>query len=570
VPVAGGQVAAKVDQFALTETRTTEDLARRRVADVRLMTPGDTGVATEDSESPGSSVEAVQRLLRERQRELAEAQEHAADLEVPDAVEQEGFDREAYARIVDNPFIRPQTQAKSTFSIDVDTAGYANVRRIINQGTLPPPDAVRIEELLNYFNYEYPAPAGEHPIAVSTELGPAPWAPDHRLVRVGVRAKDIDFGERPATNLVFLIDVSGSMNQPNKLPLLKQSMKMLVDRLTPDDRVAMVVYAGAAGLVLDSTYCYRKQEILDAIERLSAGGSTNGGAGIQLAYSVARAHFIEGGVNRVILATDGDLNVGATSEGELVRLIEEQRRSGVELTVLGFGTGNYQDSKLESLSNAGNGNFAYIDTAQEARKVLVEELGGTLVTVARDVKIQVDFNPMHVGAYRLIGYENRLMATQDFRDDTKDAGEIGAGHTVTALYEIMSPEKADAALPPVEPSKYQGASTIESPELLTVFVRYKPLDRDEGVEFAVPVVDDAGGDLSLSDDFHFASAVAAFGMVLRGSPHRGHASLDMVLELAGSPLRDEATEAEPPAALREGTYRADFVELVRKAQSIER
>ena len=403
--------------------------------------------------------------------------------------------REEYNRIVDNPFIRAiGEEALSTFSIDVDTASYSNMRRYLNSGVLPPPDAVRIEELINYFNYDYPAPteSDAHPFSVDVAAMPAPWKPEHKLVRIGLKGRDIHAGTKPATNLVFLLDVSGSMNSPAKLPLLKQSFKMLVDHLDGDDRVAIVVYAGASGLVLDSTYCTEKGRILAALDNLRAGGSTNGGAGIELAYKIASENFIEGGVNRVILATDGDFNVGVSSEAALVRLIEDKRKSDVYLSVLGFGSGNYQDAKMEELSNKGNGNAAYIDSEREARKALVEQMSGTLVTIAKDVKIQVEFNPAHVQAYRLIGYENRMLAAEDFNDDTKDAGEIGAGLTVTALYEIV-PHGVEINLPSVDPLKYQtnendavadadaGDDVEVSPEMLTVKLRYKTPDTPEGV-----------------------------------------------------------------------------------------
>jgi secreted protein with Ig-like and vWFA domain len=351
---------------------------------------------------------------------------------------------EAYDPVVHNPFLRVMQNPLSTFSIDVDTASYANVRRFLNGGQLPPPNAVRVEEFINYFEYDYPQPTTAEtavppdcPFSVNVDVGECPWVPEHRLMRVGLKGMEIEQEERPSCNLVFLIDVSGSMQPPNKLPLLKQAMGMAVDGLNVDDRVALVVYAGSSGLVLPSTTGDSLEKIRDALEQLEAGGSTDGGEGIQLAYDVAAENFIEGGVNRVILATDGDFNVGVTDQSELVRLIEDRAKTGVFLSVLGFGMGNYKDDTLEKLADKGNGNYAYIDTPAEARKVLVEQLGGTLVTIAKDVKIQIEFNPAEVMAYRLIGYENRLLAAQDFNDDTKDAGEIGAGHTVTALYELV-------------------------------------------------------------------------------------------------------------------------------------
>ncbi|MFH1572290.1 MAG: von Willebrand factor type A domain-containing protein, partial [Gemmatimonadota bacterium] len=364
------------------------------------------------------------------------------------------FQREAYDHVQHNDFKAVADEALSTFSIDVDTASYANVRRMLTGGSMPPAGAVRIEEMLNYFSYDYAPPTGSDPFAAHVEVAGCPWAPQHRLARIGIKGWEIANEDRPVSNLVFLLDVSGSMNEPNKLPLLKQAMGMLVDQLGENDRVAIVVYAGASGLVLDSTSCDDREAVLDALRRLNAGGSTNGGAGIQLAYDTAMAHFVEGGVNRVILATDGDFNVGTTSQSDLVDMVEDKARSGVFLTVLGFGMGNYQDSTLEKLADKGNGNYAYIDTELEAKKVLVEQISGTLVTIAKDVKIQVDFNPAKVAAYRLIGYENRLLRDEDFLDDTKDAGEIGAGHSVTAIYELVPPGK-EGELPTVEPSKYQ-------------------------------------------------------------------------------------------------------------------
>lgn len=355
---------------------------------------------------------------------------------------------EAYKRIYENSFTSPLDEALSTFSIDVDAASYANVRRFLNQNQIPYPDVVRTEEMINYFDYTYPEPTDKHPFSISMEVATCPWKPEHRLVQIGLKGKSLDLKEAPSSNLVFLIDVSGSMDQPNKLPLLKSAFRLLVNELRDQDRVAIVVYAGAAGIVLPSTPASEKSNILAALDKLEAGGSTAGGEGIQLAYTVARQQFIDGGNNRVILATDGDFNVGVSSEGELVRLIEEKRAAGVFLSILGFGMGNYKDANLEQLADKGNGNYAYIDNILEAQKVLVGQMGGTLYTIAKDVKIQVEFNPAYVKGYRLIGYENRVMAAKDFNDDKKDAGELGAGHTVTALYEIAPPDaKTDIQRP---------------------------------------------------------------------------------------------------------------------------
>ena len=466
---------------------------------------------------------------------------------------------EAYDRIVDNPFLSVAQNPLSTFSIDVDTASYANVRRFLMQDQRPPKDAVRIEELLNYFPYHDPPPAGDEPFAINIEVARCPWNADHRLARIGLMGKPIANDKRPPSNLVFLIDVSGSMDQPNKLPLLKAALRMLVEQLGENDRVALVVYAGASGLVLPSTSCRHQPEILSALDQLRAGGSTNGGAGIQLAYDQAVQNFIPNGTNRVILATDGDFNVGVTSQGELIRLIEAKATSRVFLSVLGFGMGNIKDSTLERLADKGNGHYAYIDTLREARKELVEQLGATLVTIAKDVKIQVEFNPARVGAYRLIGYENRLLRNEDFHDDTKDAGEIGAGHHVTALYELVPPGPEAVKPAGLGPLKYQRPAEPvgSSRESLTVKLRYKQPDGDTSRLIERGVVDE-GLDVSrASPDFQFAGAVAGFGMLLRDSPEKGTLTFDGVLELAGSSLGDDASG-----------YRQEFLELVRKAKAL--
>ena len=441
------------------------------------------------------------------------------------------FNTESYAHVAENGFLGVEANPLSTFSIDVDRASYSNVRRFVTNGQRPPIDAVRIEEMVNYFNYGYPDPEGEHPFSITTEVTSAPWNADHRLVRIGLQGRRIDLADQPASNLVFLMDVSGSMRSPDKLPLLKQAFRLLVNSLREQDRVAIVVYAGAAGLVLPSTSGDHKETILDAIESLEAGGSTAGGAGIRLAYDVARRHHIRGGNNRVILATDGDFNIGASSDGEMIRLIEDKRSEGTFLTVLGFGTGNLKDSKMEALADHGNGNFAYIDNLREARKVLVEEIGGTLFTIAKDVKIQVEFNPARVQAYRLIGYENRLLAAKDFNDDTKDAGELGAGHSVTALYEVIPVGVVSPfAIGNVDSLRYQTPDTqrniADTGELLFVKLRYKQPDGDTSKLIAQPVEDVV---LEPSRDFRFASAVAGFGMLLRESEFSGSWSMASVL-----------------------------------------
>jgi secreted protein with Ig-like and vWFA domain len=472
---------------------------------------------------------------------------------------------EGYAAVVESRPVSPREQPLSTFSIDVDTASYANARRFLASGRRPPRDAVRIEEIVNYFRYDYPQPKGDTPFSVTVDAAECPWKPGHRLVRIGLQGKDIDRGARPAGNLVFLVDVSGSMQAPNKLALVKQALAMLVEELTENDRVSIVTYAGNAGLVLPPTTGDRKREILTAIESLTPGGSTHGSAGITLAYEQAREHFIPGGSNRVILASDGDLNVGVTSLTDLIALIKEKAAGGTFLTVLGFGEGNLQDAKMEALADNGNGVYAYIDGVREARKVLVEQLTGSTVTIAKDVKIQVEFNPSQVESYRLLGYENRALAARDFRDDKKDAGEIGAGHSVTALYEVVLVGDDQAAVGGAEPLKYQPQPEVQEPvavdpnankELLTVKLRWKRPDGDTSTLVEVPLADRGGAFGAAPADLRFAAAVAAFGMILRESSERGDASLPLVAEIAGKALgRDE------------GGYRAEFLDLVRHAES---
>jgi len=472
-------------------------------------------------------------------------------------VRREPWNTEEYGHKDENPFLAVSAHPLSTFSIDVDRASYSNVRRFLLDGQAPPTDAVRIEELVNYFPYDYAEPTGDDPVAIHTEVAPAPWRPQHRLLRIGLQAQRIDTRGLPPSNLVFLIDVSGSMDEPNKLPLVKASLTMLVNTLRPADRVAIVVYAGSAGLVLSSTSGDEKAKILEAIDRLEAGGSTAGGAGIKRAYDEAVANFIRGGNNRVILATDGDFNVGVSSDGELIRLIEDRRKTGVFLTVLGFGMGNLKDSKMEQLADHGNGNYAYIDNLLEAKKTLVHELGGTLFTVAKDVKVQVEFNPAQVRAYRLIGYENRLLADEDFADDAKDAGEMGAGHSVTALYEIVPVGvETDVTIRVPDSLRYQ---TVRGPrgggqELGFVKVRYKQPDGDRSRLLTHPVSSEAG---TPSAEFRFQTAVAQFGLLLKGSAYRGSASYEAVIAAARASLG-----ADP-----EG-YRAEFVRLAQTAQAL--
>jgi Ca-activated chloride channel family protein len=467
------------------------------------------------------------------------------------------FSTEAYDSVEENRFRRVEADPLSTFSIDVDTASYANVRRFLTDGGLPPPGAVRIEELVNYFHFDYPQPSGQAPFSITTELTACPWNPRHRLALIGLQGREIRDREPSPRNLVFLIDVSGSMMPPDKLPLVRTAMRMLTDVLTERDRVAIVVYAGASGLVLPSTSGDQKERIHQALARLEAGGTTNGASGIRLAYQVARTNFIPGGVNRVVLATDGDFNVGVTNQSELVRLIEQERESGIFLSVLGVGTGNLKDSTMEKLADKGNGNYSYLDTLHEARKVLVREAGGTLDTIAKDVKIQVEFNPREVAAYRLIGYENRLLRNEDFNDDKKDAGEIGAGHSVTALYEIV-PVGVEIDGPTVDPLKYQRETrttrVASSGELLTVKVRYKAPDGDTSQLLSRVLMNRAS---AMTANVGFASAVAEFGMVLRDSPDRGNASFLAAAERARR-FRGEDKEG----------YRTEFIQLSERAADL--
>ncbi|SFH29277.1 YfbK domain-containing protein [Pedobacter insulae] len=461
---------------------------------------------------------------------------------------------ESYAGIMENSFHKASKNPLSTFSIDVDAASYSNVRRMINNGNLPPKDAVRIEEMINYFDYDYIQPAGNDPVNIVTELAPAPWNKQHRLLKIGLKAKTISTENLPSSNLVFLIDVSGSMNAPNKLPLLVSSFKLLTDQLRPKDRVAIVVYAGNSGLVLPSTPGHAKTTIKEALNKLDAGGSTAGGEGIELAYKVASENFIKGGNNRVILATDGDFNVGASSDTDMQRLIESKRKTGIFLTVLGYGMGNYKDSKMEILANKGNGNYAYIDNISEARKVLVNEFGGTLFTVAKDVKLQIEFNPAKVQSYRLIGYENRLLADEDFNNDLKDAGDLGSGHTVTALYEIIPVGVKSNFAGLIDDLKYQSTPkatpSYHGNEMLTIKLRYKEPTKNVSKSLQKVVMDNVN--TKTSDNFRFAAAVAEFGMLLRESDFKQNSSYPQLIELAMGALGSD----------KEG-YRSEFVRLAK-------
>ncbi len=474
-----------------------------------------------------------------------------------------------YPKYTENEFESTVENPLSTFSIDVDTASYANLRRFLNEGRMPPRAAVRVEEMINYFSYDYPEPKDGEPFSVNMEVASCPWQPEHQLLRVGLKGKEMAQNKRPPSNFVFLIDVSGSMSPEERLPLIKQSLRVLVKRMTENDRIAIVVYASSSGVVLESTSCGNKEKILEALDRLEAGGSTDGGQGIQRAYSLAEGHFIKGGVNRVILCTDGDFNVGITDQAELISLIERKAKSGVFLSVLGVGTDNYKDALMQKLADKGNGNYHYLDSVEEAHKVLVEQMNGTLVTIAKDVKIQIEFNPSKVSSYRLIGYEKRILAAEDFNNDKKDAGEIGAGHTVTALYEIV-PARVElaAARVAVDDLKYQRRQPVSkqqrvtvvnaSNEMLTLKLRYKKPDGDKSVlrEHTLP---DAKKKYSqASSDFRFAAAVASFGMVMKHSEHKGEANFGSVLELAKEAKGDD----------KEG-YRSEFINLVKKARELK-
>ena len=469
---------------------------------------------------------------------------------------------EEYGRIQENGFKSVADTPLSTFSIDVDPASYSNMRRFINRGELPPADAIRTEELVNYFSYDYPKPTGNDPVKITVEAGTCTWNTAHRLVRIGLKAKEIPTEQLPASNLVFLIDISGSMWGANRLDLVKSSLKLLVNNLRNKDKVAIVTYAGSAGVKLEATSGGDKQKIREAIDELTASGSTAGGAGIHLAYQIAKKNFISDGNNRIILCSDGDFNVGVSSAEGLEQLIEKERKSGVHLTVLGYGMGNYKDKKIQVLAEKGNGNHAYIDNLQEANRVLVGEFGATLHTVAKDVKLQVEFNPSQVQAYRLIGYESRLLKDEDFNNDAKDAGDMGAGHTVTAFYEVIPAGVKNEYVGKVDDLKYQKKEKMTlkptgSDELLTVKLRYKAPDKDVSRKMELPFVDNKGD--SVSSDFRFASAVAMFGQLLRDSDFKGTADYDKVIKLAKQGLNND-----------ERGYRREFIRLVEAAKGLEK
>jgi Ca-activated chloride channel family protein len=461
---------------------------------------------------------------------------------------------EDYGTFVENVFESPKSSPLSTFSIDVDNASYTNIRRFINNGQKVPKDAVRVEEMMNFFKYNYPQPQNEHPFSINTEYSECPWNTNNKLVRIGLQGKNIDDEKLPASNLVFLIDVSGSMFSENKLPLLKQSMKVLVNQLRAEDKVSIVVYAGAAGMVLPPTSGDKKMTIIDALEKLSAGGSTAGGAGIQLAYKTAKENFIKNGNNRVVLATDGDFNVGASSDNDMQRLIEEERKSGVFLTCLGFGMGNYKDSKMETLANKGNGNYAYIDNIQEANRFLGKEFKGSMFAIAKDVKIQIEFNPAHVQAYRLIGYENRKLRPEDFKNDAIDAGELGSGHTVTALYEIIPMNTKSKFFTPTDELKYtktEPSATNLGSELATIKFRYKKPDGEKSIEMVEVIKNNAVTLEQTSEDFKFCASVAWFGLKLRNSELVSNKSISDIKNLAKNNIKND----------NEG-YKAEFIRLM--------
>ncbi|HRG51256.1 MAG TPA: VWA domain-containing protein [Bacteroidia bacterium] len=491
---------------------------------------------------------------RARRDEISAIQNQ--DLYVDHDIIARPYNAEEYAPIQENEFHDATQHPLSTFSIDVDKASYSNIRRFLTQNEMPPKDAVRIEEMVNYFKYDYPQPTGEDPFAVQTEMSQCPWNKQHQLINIGIQGKSIDHNKLSPSNLVFLIDVSGSMNDANKLPLLKASLKMLVEELSEKDHVALVAYAGSAGLVLPSTSCKDKETIIDALDDLSAGGSTAGGEGIKLAYKVAKENLIEGGNNRVILATDGDFNVGVSSPEELLEIIRTRKNENIYLTVCGFGSGNFKDGTMEKISDQGNGNYFYIDNIQEAKKVFVTEMRGNMFTIAKDVKIQIEFNPAYVQSYRLVGYENRLLNKEDFNNDKKDAGELGAGHTVTALYEIVpvgAPAKVDKLRYQTAEAKTK-SSELNNNELMLLKLRYKPIHSDESklikqVVFNKPVAAD-----QTSDNFRFAAAVAGFGMLLRESENVDHFS-----------YADDQALAKTALSKDEEGYRAEFAKLIETA-----
>ncbi len=538
-------------RFSYIGYKTQKVKANRKIIDVKLYP--DNNLLME--ECVITSDEVSNRAISSKQMAVR-------SLGMPALIYDRYANREEYNHNAENRFKSPVKDPLSTFSIDVDAASYSNIRRFINQGEMPPKDAVRIEEMINYFNYNYPKPTGNDPVRITTEVGICPWNKTHRLVQIGLKAREIENQNLPASNFVFLIDVSGSMFGPTRLELVKSSLRLLVNNLREKDRVAIVTYCGDARVALPSTPGNEKQKIKDALETLTAGGSTAGGAGIKEAYRIAQKNFIAQGNNRIILCTDGDFNVGASSETELENLIESKRKSGIFLTVLGYGMGNYKDNKMQILAQKGNGNHAYIDNIQEANKVLVNEFGSTMYAVVKDVKLQVEFNPAKVQSYRLVGYETRILNNEDFNDDTKDAGEMGAGHTVTALYEII-PTGISGNIPgSIDPLKYQtetniNTQTSNSSELLTVKLRYKTPEEEKSKKIEKSVTDTDKD--NVSPDFRFASAVAMFAQLLKDSDFKGEATYDKVIETANKGLSFDP----------EG-YRAEFVRLVQSAKGLNK
>lgn len=468
---------------------------------------------------------------------------------------------EEYASLIENPFELTKSQPVSTFSIDVDNASYSNIRRMINEGETVDKNAVRIEEMVNYFTYDYPQPQNNHPFSINTEYSDSPWNPQHKLLKIGLQGKNVPMNNLPPSNIVFLIDTSGSMSEDNKLPLLKESLKILLNQLRPQDKVGIVAYAGSAGVILSSTSASEKGKILEAFEKLEAGGSTAGGEGIELAYKLAKENFIKGGNNRVVLATDGDFNVGTSSVANLETLIEEKRKTGIFLTCLGYGMGNYKDDKMETLADKGNGNYAYIDNLQEANKFLGKEFAGSIYTIAKDVKVQIEFNPKHVKSYRLIGYENRKLRNEDFENDKIDAGELDSGHTVTALYEIIPVNINSNFVPKEGKLKYSSNTSSKNfgEELATVKFRYKKPDGDKSTEISQIVKKSGSGISSASPDFKFATSVAWYGLVLRDSKLISKKGMNEIENLAKQGIkRDE-----------EG-YKSEFLKLIQKYKSIKK
>ena len=544
-------IQGDIIRFSYIGYKTQKVKANRKIIDVKLYP--DNNLLME--ECVITSDEVSNRAISSKQMAVR-------SLGMPALIYDRYANREEYSHNAENRFKSPVKDPLSTFSIDVDAASYSNIRRFINQGEMPPKDAVRIEEMINYFNYNYPKPTGNDPVRITTEVGICPWNKTHRLVQIGLKAREIESKNLPASNFVFLIDVSGSMFGPTRLELVKSSLRLLVNNLREKDRVAIVTYCGDARVALPSTPGNEKQKIKDALETLTAGGSTAGGAGIKEAYRIAQKNFIAQGNNRIILCTDGDFNVGASSETELENLIESKRKGGIFLTVLGYGMGNYKDNKMQILAQKGNGNHAYIDNIQEANKVLVNEFGSTMYAVAKDVKLQVEFNPAKVQSYRLVGYETRMLNNEDFNDDTKDAGEMGAGHTVTALYEII-PTGISGNIPgSIDPLKYQtetniNTQTSNSSELLTVKLRYKTPEEEKSKKIEKSVTDTDKD--NVSPDFRFASAVAMFAQLLKDSDFKGEATYDKVIETANKGLSFDP----------EG-YRAEFVRLVQSAKGLNK